>query len=41
MYRSSLLEVRRPIYNEEHRYSQDYELWQFLILEGHKIHMLD
>lgn len=41
MYRSSLLEVRRPIYNEEYRYSQDYELWQFLILEGHKIHMLD
>ena len=41
MFRKSLLEVRNPIYNEEYTYSQDYELWQFLLLKGHKFHTLD
>ena len=41
MFRKNLLEVRNPIYNEDYRYSQDYELWLFLILNGHKIHMID
>ena len=41
MFRSSLLSVRNPLYNEDYRYSQDYELWLHLILKGHKIHTLD
>ena len=41
MFRRSLLEVRNPIYNEEYIYSQDYELWQFLLLKGYKIHTLN
>ena len=41
MFRNSLLQERNPIYNEEYIYSQDYELWQFLILKGHRFHTLD
>ena len=41
MYRRSLLEERSPIYNENYPYSQDYELWTFLMLKGHKFHTLD
>ena len=41
MFRRSLLEFRDPIYNEEYRFSQDYELWTSLILEGHKFHTLE
>lgn len=41
MFRHALLEVRNPIYNEDYIYSQDYELWQFLLLKGHKFHILD
>lgn len=41
MFRSSLLEERNPLYNEEYIYSQDYELWQFLILKGHRFHTLE
>ena len=41
MFRKSLEELRNPIYNEEYIYSQDYELWQHLLLNGHKIHTLD
>ena len=40
MYRRSLLEERNPIYNEDYIYSQDYELWTFLMLRGHKFHTL-
>ena len=40
MYRRSLLEERSPIYNEDYLYSQDYELWTFLMLKGHKFHTL-
>lgn len=40
MFRRSLLEERNPIYNEDYIYSQDYELWTYLILKGHKFHML-
>ena len=41
MFRKSLLELREPIYNEEYIYSQDYELWSFLILKGHMLHTMD
>ena len=41
MFRRSLLELRNPIYNEEYIYTQDYELWQFLLLKGCRFHMLD
>ena len=41
MFRKSLLELRNPIYNEDYIYSQDYELWTYLILHGHRIHRLD
>ena len=41
MFRRSLLELRNPIYNEEYIYTQDYELWQFLLMKGHRFHMLD
>lgn len=41
MFRRSLLELRNPVYNEEYIYSQDYELWTYLILHGHRIHRLD
>ena len=41
MFRRSLMKLRYPLYNEDYRYAQDYELWQFLTLNGHKIHTLD
>ena len=41
MYRRSLLELRDPLYNEDFRYAQDYELWQFLTLKGCRMHMLE
>ena len=41
MFRRSLLEIRKPLYNEEYIYSQDYELWQHLLLKGHAIHTLE
>ena len=41
MFRRSLLELRNPIYNEEYIYTQDYELWQFLLMKGCRFHMLN
>lgn len=41
MYRRSLLDLRNPLYNEDFKYAQDYELWQFLTLNGYRIHMLE
>lgn len=41
MFRRSILEDRNPIYNEDFIYSQDYELWQFLFLKGHRFHTLE
>ena len=41
MLRRCLLEERTPIYNEDYIYSQDYELWTFLIMRGHKFHTID
>ena len=41
MFRRSLLEVRNPIYNEDYIYSQDYELWTYLILKGHLFHTIE
>ena len=41
MFRKNLLELRSPLYNEDFIYSQDYELWQFLILKGVEFHTLD
>ena len=41
MFRRSILELRHPLYNEDFRYAQDYELWQFLILQGCKMHTLE
>lgn len=40
MFRRSLMELRDPLYNEEYTYAQDYELWQYLILNGHRFHTL-
>lgn len=37
MFRAELKSLRDKIYNEEFTYAQDYELWQYLILHGHKI----
>lgn len=41
MFRKGLLEVRNPIYNEDFIYSQDYELWQFLLLKDHRLHTVE
>ena len=41
MFRRCLLDIRTPLYNESYTYSQDYELWQHLLLKGHVIHTLD
>ena len=41
MFRRNLLEERNPIYNEDYIYSQDYELWTYLILKGHQFHTID
>ena len=40
MFRKSLIELRRPIYNEDYLYAQDYELWQYLYLKGIKPYTL-
>ena len=40
MMRRSLAELRKPLYNEEFTYSQDYELWQFMFLRGIEPHIL-
>lgn len=37
MFRRSITESRQPIYNEDYKYAQDYELWQFLLLKGYRI----
>jgi glycosyltransferase involved in cell wall biosynthesis len=41
MFGRSLLEERNPLYNEDYIYSQDYELWTYLILKGHKFHTIN
>lgn len=41
MFRKSLTDMRNPIYNEDFIYSQDYELWTFLLLNGCRIHTLE
>ena len=41
MFRRQILELRKPLYNEDFIYSQDYELWQFLILQGEHFHTLE
>jgi len=33
MFRGEVLKLRNPLYNEEFRFSQDYELWSFLFLK--------
>ena len=40
MFRHEITNLRTPLYNEEFRYSQDYELWHFLILKNQKIHIM-
>ena len=40
MFRRSLVKERFPLYNEDFTYSQDYELWMFLISKGHGFHTL-
>ena len=40
MMRKSLLDIRRPLYNEDYIYSQDYELWHAMFLKGIKPHTL-
>ncbi len=41
MFRKSLTDLRNPIYNEDFIYSQDYELWTFLLLNGCDIYTLE
>ena len=41
MFRRKILELRTPLYDETYKYAQDYELWQFLILQGCKMHTLE
>ena len=41
MFRKSLLELRNPIYNEDFIYSQDYELWTYLLMKGYRIQTLE
>ncbi len=41
MFRKDITDLRTPLYNEEFRYSQDYELWHFLILKDLKTHILE
>lgn len=41
MMRMELLEFRDPLYNEEFRTSQDYELWTFLTLKNVRVKYLD
>lgn len=36
LFKSSLLKLRTPLYNEKYKRSQDYELWSFLFLNGAK-----
>lgn len=41
MFRRSIMELRSPLYNEEYRYTQDYELWIYLLSKGVRMHSLD
>ena len=34
MFRRHLMEKRTPLYNEEYKNAQDYELWSYLFLKG-------
>jgi len=40
MFRRDILSLRSPLYNENFRYSQDYELWNHLIVQGYRLHTL-
>lgn len=40
MFRHGLLKKRNPLYNEEYRSTQDYELWAFLISNGCKFYVI-
>ena len=41
MFRKELTSLRTPLYNEDFTYSQDYELWQFLIIKGCRLHIME
>ena len=38
--RRSLLQYRCPLYNEDYPYSQDYELWQYMLRKGVRPYVL-
>lgn len=40
MFRRELLELREPFYNEFYRYTQDYELWIFLLSRKIELHFI-
>lgn len=40
MFRRELLDLREPFYNEFYRYTQDYELWIFLISQNIELHFI-
>lgn len=40
MYRREILKLRSPLYNEQYRYSLDYELWQYLLRHGISFHII-
>lgn len=41
MFRTGILDLRTPLYDENYRYTQDYELWIFLLSKGVRIHSLN
>jgi|GEM_PF-5944458 len=41
MFRKDILGLRNPLYDNGTRYSQDYELWTFLMMKGCRFHTLD
>lgn len=40
MFRREILKVRQPLYNENYKYSQDIELWCYLVLHDINIRIL-
>ena len=40
LFKSSLLKLRQPFYNENYKSAQDYDLWSFLLINGCKIQYL-
>ncbi len=41
MFKKDICQIRSPLYDEDYRRSQDYELWSFLYLSGVKFGYID